>query len=135
MRCLTVSQPYASLIMAKVKLFETRPWSCPTGPLLIHAGNKFICRPSLNEVVRRHLGRHIEDLPKGVILGTVNVTGVYDAAFMEASITAEERAIGFWRPGYYAWRLENPEPIEPIKVRGQPGLWWYEGPVAATQPW
>lgn len=38
-RCLTISQPYASLIADGAKFVENRTWECfYRGPLLIHAG-------------------------------------------------------------------------------------------------
>ena len=32
---------------------------------------------------------------------------------------------GDFTPGRYAWVLSNIEPIEPIKVRGKLGIWYY----------
>lgn len=41
--------------------------------------------------------------------------------------TAEEMALGDWRPGRYAWELANVKILpEPIPVKGKQGLWDWE---------
>ena len=81
MRAITIQQPWASLIMAGIKTVENRTWATShRGRLAIHAGRKF--DDEAIEILRA-AGIDPEpwlDAPRGVVLGTVELTDVVDYA-------------------------------------------------------
>ncbi|MEK3688583.1 ASCH domain-containing protein [Paenibacillus sp. FSL R10-2736] len=72
MKCLTIRQPWATLIALGEKQIETRSW--PTsyrGDLAIHAGmqvDKAICKTEPYQSVLARHGYTADNLPSGVIL-------------------------------------------------------------------
>ena len=153
MKALTIYQPWASLIIAGVKRFETRPR--PThhrGPLAIHAGKLPFDRVwnilgDVREAVRfeqRCMNLletdNLRDLPKGCVLGTVSVvdclrtgtrrsTGepvVWSPPTPLREVTELEASLGDFTPGRYAIEMQAPRALEtPIMCRGQQGFWTF----------
>lgn len=119
--CLTVRQPWAWSIFHAGKDVECRGRTTNfRGRLLIHAASQFWAQPE-----RHWLDRWAEtfglelpdrrDLPRSVILGTVELIGV--------STTSSSK----WAlPGYASyWQLADPQPFEqPLPyTRGQLGIY------------
>ena len=132
MKALTIWQPYANLIAKCLKHYETRPFKTHyRGPLLIHSGSRTM-RWILNNSAESALDVAIEafgmeailDLPRG---SAICVVDLVDCIEMTPEFIAEqsptELAVGDWKPGRYAWKLENPREIVPMKLRGWQGLW------------
>ena len=132
MKALTIWQPYASLIAKHLKHYETRPFKTNyRGPLLIHSGARSM-RWILNNSDERALDVAIEafgmeailDLPRG---STICVVDLVDCIEMTPEFIAKqsptELAVGDWKPGRYAWKLENPREVEHVKLSGSQGLW------------
>src|SRR5689334_18391016 len=99
MKCLSVIQPWASLIVAGAKRFETRSWcTSHRGPLAIHAARTFpepardLC---LEEPFRSILVdmsvKSWFDLPVGAVLGTVRLVDCVRTN-EEARFAARDRA-------------------------------------------
>jgi hypothetical protein len=108
MKALTVIQPWASLLVWGVKIFETRSWrTSHTGPLLIHAGVKRTApiEALLNTTSFRELiaGR---ELVRGCIIGEVYLTGCFPTT--DVSLTDPERELGDFAPGRWAWSVATP---------------------------
>lgn len=129
---LTVWQPYASLLARGLKEFETRGWKTDyRGPIYIHAASK-----PLDEVLRLmegHTVAFVEDLltispenyPTGVILARTELVDCVPMTlrFMR-TVSTDEQYLGDWRPGRFAWQVENIELLdEPVPCRGRQGLW------------
>ena len=119
MKCLSVRQPWAWLIIHGGKDVENRTWSTDyRGPLLIHASKgmtkmEYIdAREYIHEYIEKDIRLpNIEDLLRGFIIGKVNMIGCFDHLDSE------------WQnPGCYGFLLENPEAIEPIPYKGQLGF-------------
>ena len=149
MKALTDWQPWASLIMIGAKEIETR--SRPIryrGPLAIHAAAKLsqsarIWTAATPEIATA-LPCPVEELPTGAVLGTVNIVACWPirenhpderyAVLMagtdhqtEITISGDEYLFGDYRPGRYAWVLNNPRPFRvPIAAKGRQGLWNWE---------
>ena len=153
-RALTLHQPWASLVAWGVKRYETRPRPLSyRGPLAIHAAKAWspadevvtvallqelaklgaLSAETLRDVSgRAHRGcvvavadlvsceRMVEgDSPVGPLRDTIGVD----------SESEVERLCGDWRPGRYAYRLENVRRLDvPIPARGKQGLWRVEVP-------
>lgn len=149
MKALTLTQPWASLVVLGEKSIETRSWSTKyRGPLAIHAAKKSCPLDLWPLGAEDFIGAAYlpGSLPEGHVLGTVELVGVreivgrqewapilkpgiYDAE--EASVLEglkdswqQENAFGDFSPGRYAWILGNPEAWEnPVPARGALGLW------------
>jgi hypothetical protein len=81
MKCLTLYQPWATLLILGAKKIETRSWQTShRGPLAIHAGAKDhptlrpLCHePPFREVLASHGITDWDQLPRKVLLGTVTL--------------------------------------------------------------
>ena len=113
MKVLSVRQPYASLVICGVKDIENRSWSTTyRGELGIHASKTMTYR-ALEEDSRLD-AFELEDLPTGVILGTVILTDcLWDASNSEWADSTS------WH-----WYFERPKQYaKPILAKGTTGLW------------
>jgi hypothetical protein len=145
-KAISISQPYASLILAGHKRFETRSWA--PSPLLIgeriaiastksmQVEREDLAPDSAFRLVCERLGMPpILELPRGVMLGTVRIVEVLVMTQdMIQSMPVIERTLGWWWEGMIAWRLEDPEPFpEPLPVRGRQGIYdWTPEPQEAA---
>src|SRR5215471_764218 len=113
---ISVRQPWAHAIFHGGKNVENRSWFTDyRGRLWIHAA-KTVDRP--NDPRLRFL---LDDLPLGVILGSVDLVGVV----RDSSSTW---AIG----GAFHWLIANPRRLPtPIPRRGRPGLTWFDPPTGS----
>jgi hypothetical protein len=136
MKCLSVMQPWASLIVTGEKKIETRSWSTNyRGWLLIHASRKWekeqkdLC---LQEPFFTSLLNHFKNGVSpilgtcGCIIGAVKLT---DCHLTNAYCTqdAKELRFGDFSQGRYEWRLEQPHPLAvPVRHKGNVGLFEVE---------
>jgi activating signal cointegrator 1 len=154
MKCLTVTQPWATLTAIGAKQIETRSWSVPyRGPLAIHAAKAFpktakgICMERVFGETLFSTGylngvyEWIKPLPLGCVIATCDLIAVDQFGpwvderkpmmwrkgkyFYE--LTDQERAFGDFFVGRYGWFLANVKPLpEPIPAKGMLGLWNWE---------
>ncbi len=130
MKALSLTQPWAQLVVWGQKQFETRSWrTAHRGPIAIHASKSFpkwareFCD---DEHFFEVLGSNwAESAPLGAIVGIVSVISCLPTeVVIEQTISMDEQAFGDWSPGRYAWGLNGPLwLIDPIPVRGMLGLW------------
>ncbi|MEZ2226612.1 MAG: ASCH domain-containing protein [Microcoleus sp.] len=118
---ITLHQPWASLVAAGKKHYETRSW--PTnyrGPIAIHAGKKLEQDQSLLGLLEVPLS----SIPLGAIVAIAELT---DCILMTKEFILKqssfEQYLGCWEEGRYAWKLENVRAIGPIPATGKQGLW------------
>lgn len=117
MKCISIQQPWASLIVQGLKEIENRDWTTRyRGPLLIHAGQRFdpyaldfICE-RLNEEERRKVPMYRRDYQMGGIVGIVRIKDV---------VTCSESR---WFQGPYGWYFDRAMPLEFYPLKGQLGL-------------
>lgn len=131
MKCLSVIQPWASLIVVGAKRFETRSWcTSHRGLLAIHAARKFpepaheLC---LEEPFRSILaGMNVKswfDLPVGAVIGTVRVVDCVRTS-AESRFSERDRALGDFRGGRWAWELADAVAWpKPIRMAGRRGVY------------
>jgi hypothetical protein len=131
MKCLSVNQPWATLIMLGHKQYETRTWSTRyRGPLAIHASKQFpeaaaqLCQTEPFRTLLREAGfHHGADLPRGRILGTVQLLDCVPVRSVLATLSEKEKALGDFLCGRHVLRLGQPLPLErPIMMTGKLGL-------------
>ncbi len=130
MKVLTIKEPFATLIMNKVKYIETRSWKTKyRGELYIHAGVAKI-RKEVKE--RLDLSRLYDEnnLNYGNIICKCNLI---DCIYMDETFIEKIKKkdinnyiSGHYEVGRYAWILDNIVPIKPIEVKGQLGIWNYK---------
>ena len=136
MKALTLTQPWATLVILGIKRWETRSWfpgpADRGGRLAIHAGKGWSAddREFAAELHERGiLPVAPADLPRGVVLGTVRVGGLArtTTAVTFPDVSALEQELGDYSPGRYAWQFGDPQAFpEPVPARGMLGLWEWE---------
>ncbi len=118
MKCLSVRQPFAALLVGGFKEIETRSWMTKyTGPLLIHASLRVA---DLQDDFRTVLARVPASIleARGVILGRVTLINC-------RPLRAGDRALALCAvdPSRYGWVVADPL-IFPsfVKLKGKLGL-------------
>lgn len=142
-RALSLTQPFASLVVAGAKRVETRSW--PTrhrGALAIHASKAFprwameLCAepPFVAELLCAGFGSAAE-LPRGMIVGSVYVADCVPSTGMECDRLSDiERAFGDYTPGRFGWLLDDPVTYDPpVPCKGALGIWKFN-PPSGGQP-
>ena len=121
MRCLTLTQPWATLVAVGAKKIETRGWKTAyRGPLAIHASSRFpassraLCREQpFHDALRACGYRHPSELPTAVLLGLVELEECVAAQEVLAILPRNhpERAFGDFRGRRWVFRLRNAMPL------------------------
>lgn len=145
---LSIKQPHALLCLFGDKIYETRSWDSPyRGTLLIHASGSALTRDEwelmadwrdrgwVSDGIMNLLGHGKgaayakESIWYGAILGSVELTAIYNGVKLMPHLTEQERAFGWFdRADRRAWRFENPRLFQTgIVIGGQLKLWEYEG--------
>ena len=149
MKVLSLTQPWASLVILGSKKVETRSWrpraEMQGQRILIHAAKGFprwAKETCMEPIFQTGLGWKTDaDVSKtldfGVILGSVLLVeclptesvrclpGVFDD-YPELD-TEQERAFGDYSPGRFGWVLAEPIAFDaPIPAKGKLGLWDFD---------
>lgn len=117
MKCLTIKQPWAGLILAGAKDVENRSWSTPhRGALGIHVALKAADKSVLQTVPLqyREFARYLlmANEMAGHVIGTVQMVDVI------------ENSKSPWAfPGLKHWILREPELTEPVAAKGRLQVW------------
>lgn len=131
MKVLTIKEPFATLIKNKIKYIETRSWKTNyRGQLYIQAG---VAKLSKEVKERKELSYlyNEDDLNYGYIICKCKLIDCIEMT--EEFIEKEKQKnsnnfiAGRYEVGRYAWVLDEIEPIKPIRVKGQLGIWNYKG--------
>lgn len=132
MKVISLWQPWASLIAAGAKTWETRSW--PTryrGALAIHA-TKSVNRQVLDflesqdsQALREAMidrGLYLDALPLGCIVAVCRLTDCIECVAGEPAPKGQE-ALGDFSPGRFAWKLEAVKSLmTPVPFTGSQGL-------------
>lgn len=130
MKALTIHQPYASLIAHGLKRFETRSWATTyRGILAIHASKQPMSSEMWHKAIRVSMA--LSPFPIGCVIAYVDLVDCLPAGDAVLEARPSELDFGYWKDGYYGWKLVNPRMLTiPVQVRGQQGLWeWDHTPV------
>lgn len=134
MKALSLTQPWATLIVAGAKRWETRSWQPHyRGLIAIHASKAFpkwaqeICG---REPFRSALNCDPGELPTGAIIGVARIVRCVPTLSLNHDldyagvISERERAFGDYTNGREAWELADARPlVEPVPCRGALSLW------------
>lgn len=133
MKCLSLINPWAALVLLGAKRYETRSWQTDyRGLLAIHASRTFpesarnLClQEPFRSVLREGGFKQSADLRGGVILGTVELIECRPVREVLARLPpgAVEIAFGDYRAGRWAWQLARPVLFtNPLPYSGRLGL-------------
>lgn len=131
MKCLSVVQPWASLIVRGAKRFETRSWcTSHRGLLAIHAARTFpeparaLCGEEPFRSILADMGvKSWFDLPSAAVLGTVRLVDCVPAR-EEMRFSALDLALGDFRRGRWAWKMTEPVALpQPLRLAGRLGVY------------
>ena len=127
MKVLTIKEPFVTPFALGYKHYETRSWKTNyRGEIYIHTAKEEDLPGSL------FLSSFLEGqerFPLGFIVLKGKLTDcieMTDEFIKEIESDPLEYICGFYEPGRYAWKIENIQKIEPIKVNGHLGLWNYD---------
>jgi len=140
-KCITIWQPWAELIVNGNKDRECRSWPVRyTGPLLIHAGKKF--DPDCLDAESFHLPRGKRQLDKSLLQGKgleitipeseadyqyggiVGLVWLTDCLGWDRYQHPSDYRYSPWHvPGQYGWVLEKARRLPFTPMRGQQGLY------------
>jgi hypothetical protein len=126
LRVLTVRDPWATMIAAGRKQWETRTRKTHfRGWVAIHAGVA-MTRPQID--LAKHLGLDPRELATGRVVAIAELVATtrtvdIDLANFGKGITDEERLLGDYTPGRWAWNLRSVQAFRGPKLKGKLGLW------------
>lgn len=126
MRAFTVYQPYAYAIVAGLKGYETRSRRTNIrGRVAVHAakGKPRFVTLAVDMALPERMKLHF-----GAVIGTVEIVDCIPVEEVIHTITEQERALGDYSPGRWAWVLKNPVMFDtPVPAKGKQGWWNWEG--------
>ena len=130
MKALSLTQPWAELVVLGEKQWETRSWRTSfRGRIAIHAAKKFPAWAIELAQGNRYFVDAIKNypvikMPLGMIVGTVEVVAMQSTDAMLDVLGHKEIAFGDYDSERWAWQLAEPDMLaEPIPCRGALGLW------------
>ena len=121
MKCLTLKQPWATLVAEGIKKYEFRSWKTKyRGKILIHAG------AGIDKKEMKKFEKLNFDFPSKKILAVVEIEDCLeiDTALNEKIISENNIAYGNKNRSGYAWKLTNIKKIDyDVEINGKLGLW------------
>lgn len=133
MKVLSLIEPFATLILEQKKHIETRSWKTDyRGILYIHSS---MTKPSKKDLEDKEKMSLIDN--KSMNFGNIICKcNLVDCVYMTKEYVEQmkkenyqEYICGEYKEGRYAWILKNIEVVEPIKAKGQLGIWNYYNEV------
>lgn len=132
MKVYTVYEPFALATVLGIKHYETRSRRTNIrGRVAVHAGMKEMdaILKSFSETDRDKIIAMLHKPPlldnilyRGGIIGTIEIVDCVSVEKVFRSLTEQERLLGDYSPGRFAWVLKNPIMFEePIPARGKQG--------------
>jgi hypothetical protein len=139
-KALSLTQPWAHLVMLGAKQWETRSWKAfHRGEIAIHASKNYP-NWARNYEINRHFkealvrasSRPNDVIGKIIAIATLTdcrpttdfwIEEMYPASDRAVVISDAEAAFGNFEAGRYAFKLENVRPVKPIECKGALGLW------------
>jgi len=129
MRCLTLYQPWASLIALGDKKIETRSWQTSyRGPLAIHAAKKLVIpEDPVFDIFLHKRGLSFRHLPLGAVVAICRLSEIRRITYDDIPDYPESE-FGDYTPDRYAWILTDISPLPwPAPARGHRGIWNWNG--------
>jgi hypothetical protein len=121
---LGVRQPWAELILRGIKTIEVRSQDTNVrGPIYVYSSKKISEHPAAITAAKEH-GLDLEALPRGVLVGTVEI---HRTALLKVNDAAAACVPAAHLVDQFGWYLRSPVRLdEPLAVRFLPyGVWFY----------
>jgi len=137
MRCLSLTEPWATLMALQEKKIETRSWRLPLSILgqevAIHAAKTFPGWASkLSEEepfcssLRAKGNLFVPNLSRGKVLCILKFIGCRRTEDIRYRVDGKEYLFGDYSDGRFAWLTEFVRRIEPVPAVGHLGFWEWE---------
>lgn len=132
MKALSLTQPYATLVVLALKEWETRSWATRfRGVVYIHAAKNFpkwareqTNYPVFKDALAPFGYSSSTQFPLGQIIGKVEIVGCEPTHDVEPRISPRERAFGDYSENRFAFEMRNPVAFKRyVTVRGALGIW------------
>ncbi len=126
MKVLTIKEPFVTPFAIGMKHYETRSWKTNyRGEIYIHTSKKKDDTiPALEAVMDTELFPLGYIVLKGNLVDCIEMT---DKFVREIKKDPLEYISGFYKVGRYAWKIEDIEVVNPVKVNGHLGIWNWDG--------
>jgi hypothetical protein len=137
-KCISLWQPWASLIAIGAKKIETRGWATSyRGTLAIHAAKRkpdmdlledeaFVYTLADAGLINFNFGEwelHEHFLPLGALVAVADLVDCISTDVLCPKISLQEKSFGDYSPRRFGWVLDNIRHLKtPIPLRGQQGL-------------
>jgi hypothetical protein len=126
MKILTIWDPWASFMARGWKRYETRGWRTSyRGLIALHAAKTTRCLKDTDEILLR--AGITEPFPasgEGWNLGCIlAIARLVDCVpTVTSNVSKQERALGDYSEGRFAWKFEDLRRIKPLPLKGLQGL-------------
>ena len=130
-KCLSLWQPWGSLVAKGVKRHETRHWSTEyRGPIAIHAAKTVVVEGAPVALCIAALGKNWKfAVPRGEVVAIAELVGCRDAGRIVDQLTRADYEAGNFAPGRFAWVLDKVRPLmRPVPLVGRQGLFNWTPP-------
>ncbi|MEZ6057710.1 MAG: ASCH domain-containing protein [Planctomycetaceae bacterium] len=121
---LGIRQPWAELILRGIKTIEVRTLETNhRGPIYLYASKELADTPAARAAIAQH-GLDVDTLPRGLLLGTVEIVDCRIAERTDASAACLPATM---LDDKKAWVVSSPQRLEvPVRPRFLPyGVWFY----------
>lgn len=137
----SVKQPWAGLLLARIKKFEVRSWApAELGPYFVHAStgrspaHAHLCGDTT--YLRALRDADLADpssWPTGAILGVVNVKRIWAPDKARPRLTKLDKLLCGETAGMFLWEIDQALPFdEPIPCKGKLNLWSTDGALSTA---
>jgi hypothetical protein len=135
MKCITVKQPWATLLAGGATRYLVRGWrTFHRGPLVIAASNRFprthvelCCDPDMRAILRRYGYDYAMELPTQRAVGTVNLADCLLVTRDTLSLfDPNDPAVvfGWIQVGCWVWLCTDPRMFaQPVPLSGRLGIY------------
>lgn len=131
MKAISLHQPWASAVAAKIKNYETRHWQTShRGPIAIHAAKRWTREEFATWNI--YVGKYgfPADPPLGAIVAIADLGDCIKAEQLQ-NLPLCEQQWGSFGPGRFGWRLDNIRPLrQPVQCKGFQGIWNLDADIA-----
>lgn len=130
--CLSLWEPWASLMVEGFKLHETRHWPTKVrGQVAIHAAKKVDVGGAPHELCEIAMGPNwAQTRPAGCVLGVGDLTGCYRTEDVAGTLHESDLEAGNYAPGRFAFQVAAFRPLrEPIPIVGRQGFFLWKPPA------
>ena len=121
---LGIRQPWAELILRGIKTIEIRSSQTRIrGPIYVYASKKLAKTPHAEKAIEK-VGLNVEELPRGVLIGTVEIVDSFPVQQKHAAAAGVPAEL---LKDKFGWKLANPQRLQTLIIPDYLpyGVWFY----------